>query len=243
MEWLKGKITDIKDETPSTKRFFFELPEIERFEYQPGQFVTLELPISDQKPRRMRSYSIASAPNGTNTFELVIVLLKGGAGTTYLFNEIKVGDEIPVKGPLGKFFMPKELNKDLFLICTGTGIAPFRSMINYIHRNHIAHKDIYMIAGCRFREDVLYFEELKKMQEEEAGFHYYPVFSRVPEEELETGMFHGYVHPIYEKLLEEKGTPEADFYLCGWKNMINEARTRLAEKGFSKADLHFELFG
>jgi ferredoxin-NADP reductase len=66
------------DETASTKRFFFQIPSMERFDFEPGQFVTLDLPIHEQKNKRWRSYSIASAPNGTNEFELVIVKMEGG---------------------------------------------------------------------------------------------------------------------------------------------------------------------
>ena len=78
LEWVEGLITKIVDETPNTKRFYFEIPTLEKFDFIPGQFVTLDLPIHEQKNKRWRSYSIASSPNGTNTFELVIVNLEGG---------------------------------------------------------------------------------------------------------------------------------------------------------------------
>jgi CDP-4-dehydro-6-deoxyglucose reductase len=80
--WQNGKVIRIEDETASTKRFWIELTESERFDFISGQFVTLELPIHEQQSKRARSYSIASAPNGTNVFELVIVLMEGGLGTT-----------------------------------------------------------------------------------------------------------------------------------------------------------------
>ncbi|MEY4739812.1 MAG: hypothetical protein RLZZ05_1196, partial [Bacteroidota bacterium] len=89
--WRTGKIIRIENETASTKKFWIEIPELERFDFVPGQFVTLDLPIHDQPNKRWRSYSIASAPDGTNVFELIIVLMEGGLGTTYLFNEAVVG--------------------------------------------------------------------------------------------------------------------------------------------------------
>ena len=149
LEWVEGVITKIENETPNTKRFYFEIPSLEKFDFIPGQFVTLDLPIHEQKNKRWRSYSIASAPNGTNTFELVIVHLEGGLGTTYLFNEVAVGSKITLRGPQGVFTLPKNFDNDVYFICTGTGIAPFRSMITYIHENKIAHNNIHLIFGCR----------------------------------------------------------------------------------------------
>jgi CDP-4-dehydro-6-deoxyglucose reductase len=91
--WQNGKVIRIEDETASTKRFWIELTETTRFDFISGQFVTLELPIHEQQSKRARSYSIASAPNGTNVFELVIVLMEGGLGTSYLFTHAVVGTE------------------------------------------------------------------------------------------------------------------------------------------------------
>src|SRR3954465_12789706 len=131
--WRTGKIIRIENETASTRRFWIEVPELEAFDFVPGQFVTLDLPIHEKPNKRWRSYSIASCPDGTNVYELVIVLLENGAGTTWLFNNAVVGTEIPFRGAQGVFTLDTEnLEKDLFLICTGTGIAPFRSMAQHI---------------------------------------------------------------------------------------------------------------
>ena len=129
--WRIGKVVKIEQQTYNTRRFFIQIPELSTFNYKPGQFVTLDLPIHEKPNKRLRSYSIASWPNGSNIFELCIVLLDGGAGTTYLFNEIKEGSEITLRGPVGVFTLHEEnYEKTLFLICTGTGIAPFRSKAN-----------------------------------------------------------------------------------------------------------------
>ncbi|RYZ79661.1 MAG: oxidoreductase, partial [Proteobacteria bacterium] len=89
--WRTGKVIRIENETSSTRRFWIEIPELPSFDFKPGQFVTLDLPIHEKPAKRWRSYSIASWPDGTNIFELVIVLLEGGLGTNYLFNEVSVG--------------------------------------------------------------------------------------------------------------------------------------------------------
>ncbi len=138
--WRTGKVIKIDDHTHNTKRFCIQVPELENFDFVPGQFVTLDLPIHEKPNKRWRSYSIASWPDGTNVFELLIVLADQGVGTTYLFNEVSVGSELTFRGAQGVFTLPEQLDKDIFLICTGTGIAPFRSMINYIQLHSIFYK-------------------------------------------------------------------------------------------------------
>jgi glycine betaine catabolism B len=235
--WRTCKITEIIQETPNTRRFFMEIPELEVFDFKPGQFVTLDLPIHEKPAKRWRSYSIASWPDGTNRFELVIVLLEGGAGTTYLFNETTVGSELTFRGAQGVFTMPETLDKDLLLICTGTGIAPFRSMAHHIKNHQIAHQDIYLLFGCRKQEDLLYYKELKELEAVLPGFHFMPTLSR---EEWD-GASNGYVHALYEKICAEK--QPAQFFLCGWKNMIDEAKKRIVEMGYDRKAIHQELYG
>src|SRR5690349_11521598 len=133
LPWQKGIIIRIEEHTHNTKRFWVQVPGIESFDFKPGQFVTLDLPIHEKINKRVRSYSISSWPDGTNVFELLVVLAEQGLGTHYLFNEVRVGSELVFRGAQGVFTLPEKLEKDIFLICTGTGIAPFRSMINHIH--------------------------------------------------------------------------------------------------------------
>ena len=237
--WRTGTVIKIEDASESTRRFWIQIPDLDVFDFKPGQFVTLDLPIHEKTNKRWRSYSIASAPDGTNIIELIIVLLEGGLGTTYLFNEIKVGSNITLRGPVGVFTLPESLDKDLYLICTGTGIAPFRSMATFIHQQKIAHKNIHLVFGCRKLSDQLYGAELKALESLENKFYYHPVFSR--EDAVPDGAHKGYVHSVYEQLLADKNPSQ--FYLCGWKNMIDEAKQRLLAAGYDKKDIHLEIYG
>jgi CDP-4-dehydro-6-deoxyglucose reductase len=237
--WRTGTVIKIEDASESTRRFWIQIPELDSFNFKPGQFVTLDLPIHEKTNKRWRSYSIASAPDGSNIIELVIVLLEGGLGTTYLFNEIKEGSAITLRGPVGVFTLPETLDKDLYLICTGTGIAPFRSMVHWIHQQKIAHKNIHLIFGCRKLTDQLYGSELKALEPLENNFYYHPVFSR--EDAVPNGAYSGYVHAVYEQLLAAKNPSQ--FYLCGWKNMIDEAKQRIMAAGYDKKDIHLEIYG
>jgi len=233
--WRTGKVVRIEKETYNTNRYWIEIPELEHFEFIPGQFVTLDLPIHEKPNKRWRSYSIASWPDGSNVFELVIVLVDGGLGSTYIFNEIKPGSELQIRGPQGVFTLHEEnLQKELFLVCTGTGIAPFRSMVHHLHRENIPHKGIYIIYGCRTQQDLLYYDELRSLELE--NFHYIPTLSR---EEWEGKR--GYVHAIYEEHC--CGRQDATFFLCGWKNMIDEAKERIQKMGYDRKAIHLELYG
>ncbi len=236
LAWQKGTVIRIEDVTPNTKSYWIEVRDISSFDFKPGQFVTLDLPIHDKPNKRTRSYSIASWPDGTNVFELLIVLAQGGLGTTYIFNEWKLGTEITFRGAQGVFTLPAKLEKDLFLVCTGTGIAPFRSMVNYISLHNIPFKNIHLIFGCRKKEDLLYYDELKELEKKLPNFHFHPTLSR----EHWDGRY-GYVHPIYEELCKDK--PDASFYLCGWRHMIDEAKKRIMAMGYENKSIHEELYG
>lgn len=236
MDWQTGCVVGIIDETHNTRRFFIETQKADPFVFIPGQFVTLDLPIHEKKSRRLRSYSIASAPDSTNVFELLIVLVEDGLGTNYLFRNVQVGDQLTFRGPAGVFILQQPIDHDLFLICTGTGIAPFRSMIHHIYNHRIPTRNIYLIYGTRTKQDLLYYNELVEFCGLLPQLHYHPVLSR----EAWEG-HRGYVHDVYRSLCA--GKPNAQFMLCGWKNMIDEARHTLQDLGYDKKQVHFELYG
>jgi ferredoxin-NADP reductase len=244
--WRTGKVIRMVDETYNTRRFWIQVPELERFDFKAGQFVTLDLPIHEKPNKRWRSYSIASWPDGSNVFELLIVLLEGGAGTTYIFNEIKEGSELTYRGAQGVFTLPDVIDKDLFFVCTGTGIAPFRSMANYIQLHNIPHQNLYLIFGCRTKKDLLYHEEMREMQQKLGNFNYMPTLSR------EGWDGHtGYVHSLYEEICKKnkeacedlQEVKPAKFYLCGWKAMIDDAKKKIVELGYDRKAIHQELYG
>lgn len=242
--WQTGIVIRIEQEASQTRRFWIQIPAADSFDFEPGQFVTLDLPIHEKLNKRIRSYSIASWPDGSNVIELVIVLLEGGAGTNYLFNEIKVGSELILRGPQGVFTLPEPIEKDLFFICTGTGIAPFRSMSHHILNRNIAHRDIFLIFGCRQFDDCLYRQELTDLAEQIPFFHYIPTFSREKADPFNPLFRTGYVHPIYEELCQDSGALRpANFFLCGWKNMIDEAKQRIQALGYDRRSIHQELYG
>lgn len=238
-EWQRSRLIRVEPSAPATKRFWFELTGADRFDFTPGQFVTFDLPIGEKPKDRWRSYSIASAPNGTNIFELVIVLVPEGGGTNYLFNRMTVGSEVELTGPKGKFVLPQEIDQELCFICTGTGIAPFRSMLLDLARHPRPTKNIHLIFGTRTLDDVLYYDDMQELSRNLPQLNYQITLSRTTPDNW-TG-HRGYVHAVYEQIFADKRP--AQFYICGWKNMIDEARVRLAAMGYDRKQIHFELYG
>ena len=236
-QWQTGTVKRIEQTAPNTRRYWIEMETPGAFVFKPGQFVTLDLPIHEQRNKRWRSYSIASMPDDSNVIELVIVYVADGVGSRYIFEHIKEGDTFTMRGPQGVFVLPEDLmEKDYYFICTGTGIAPFRSMLHYINYHNIPHKQINLLFGTRTRQDLLYADEMRELERMLPAFTYRPVLSR---EEWNGDT--GYVHAIYEKLTVDKHP--SSFMLCGWKAMIDEAKERILKIGYDKKDIHLEIYG
>ena len=232
-------IKHIIKETKNVWRFIFEAPLYEELKYAPGQLVNLFLKEDSEAIPHVRSYSIASYPDGSNTFELIITDQPGGKMSDFLFRNAKEGTEIGYKGPMGVFTLPEKIDRELFFICTGSGISPFRSMVNFILKNNIESENINLVFGCRTKEDLLYYDELKDLAEKYDKFNFYPCLSR----ESKYGFHHGYVHDVYLPLMETSKTRPL-FYLCGWRDMIDEARMHLGDRDFEmRKDIKVEIFG
>jgi ferredoxin-NADP reductase len=234
-QFFNCTVVEVIDESDVVKRYVIRFPEEISFSFKAGQFVMLDLPIASKITNR--AYSIASAPDSSNTFELAIVINPDGIGTPYIFKNLKVGSIVRCTKALGKFGLPETIETDLCFVCTGTGIAPLRSMTHHIFKNNIPHKNIFLIFGNRWTKDILYRKEMEKFAEEHDEFKFIPVLSR--DNPGWTGST-GYVHPVYEKLFSDKRP--ALFYVCGWPDMIKEARQRIEAMGYDRKQIKFELY-
>jgi len=232
-------LIDIIKETNKNWRFIFESPLYDTLNYKSGQLVQL-VAKPGEKDQIVRNYSIASWKDGTNKFELIITYLNHGMMSEYLFKDVSIGDEFLYKGPMGIFTLPDNLmDRDIYLVSTGSGISPFRSMINYIYENKIPFKSIKLFFGTRTESDLLYRDELEKIQKELPNFEYIPTLSQ----ESKEGFREGHVHEHYLKLIDES-SEKPWVYFCGWDRMISEGRFHLDERGFEMTkDIRVEIFG
>ncbi len=239
--WFDSRISRIENAAPDVRRFWLRLDDGQPdFGFRAGQFCTFDLPIHERRTKRWRSYSIASAPQngGGRELEFCISKMEGGAGSEWLFEQ-KTGTAIRFKGPDGAFVLPEKIEKDLVFVATGTGVAPFRSMILDLKNRKIEHRKLHLIFGTRREAGILYREEFEKLAAEDPHFSFDVALSREPN----WAGFRGHVHQIY---LEKYAEPRSDvqFLLCGWSPMIDEAvENLLIKKGFDRAQIHFELYG
>ena len=240
VKWYTAVITALIDESPFVRRFILKLDEADAITFLPGQFITIDLPISDKRLKRWRSYSIANTSNGNNEIELCIVRKYDGEGTSFLFEKAVVGTQLTFKGPDGGFTLPAHFEeKNLVMICTGTGIAPFRSMLLHIRENHLPFRHIHLIFGVRHVSDLLYHEEFVQMAEQFPHFKYDAVLSRSEDWQG----YKGYVHQVYMKDYALP-LPDTIFMLCGWTQMIDLAVENLIiNLGYQRNQILYELYG
>ena len=111
-------------------------------------------------------------------------------------------------------------------------------MLQHIEKNKIKHLNIFIIFGTRSKKDILYYDEMIKLSSKQ-NIIYVPTLSR----EKWSGN-NGYVHSIYEKILnDEQGLINPLFYLCGWRDMIKEARSKLKNLGIDSKSIKLEIYG
>jgi ferredoxin-NADP reductase len=133
-------------------------------------------------------------------------------------------------GPLGKFTLPEPLQRDPVFIATGSGIAPFRSMIGDLFANNTT-RNVYLIFGNRYDNDIIYQNEWEKLAKDKPNFKHYLTLSRP---DKWTGP-KGYVQDGIEKFVPKPA--EKDFFICGLNNMITDVQNKLLSLGVPKEQL------
>ena len=205
------------------------------FDFEAGQFVNAMAP-SNEDPQKIikRPYSIASPPYEKGYFDLVWKRVEGGFMTNY-FWKLKEGDQLQIQGPLGRFNLKKPLPAHLIYVATGTGIAPFRSMILQLFKDG-TDRHIWLIFGNRYESDILYHDEWEDLAKKHSNFHYLPTVSRPVNWKGEKE----YVQKVLAKSI--RSTENSHVYICGLTNMINEVQSTALQMGFQKDQVFFEKY-
>ncbi len=215
---------------PDVFHYEFSLPEALNF--KPGQFMTLK--VKDELPPVTRSYSIASAPNGSGEFALCIKLIPGGRGSEYL-RKATIGAELEFMGPFGHFVL-EDSPKDIVMVATGTGLAPFMGMLPVLFQQNFAGK-IHLLFGVRHEEELFYQDELAAWAATHPNFTFVSTLSR-PSETWKGAT--GRVTEQFQSLpLDLQNTL---IYICGNGQMVKDIRTLALEKGLDKKAIHLEQF-
>ena len=187
-----------------------------------GQFVSFEIERTGRLPAT-RAYSIASAPNDPHEIDLVLNRVPGGPGSEYLCG-LGEGDRTSFSGPVGSFVL-RDSPRDLLFVATGTGIAPFRSMLRSL-ADASSHRPVTLFWGLRSERDLYYQEELLCLRERLPRFSFITTLSQP------TGEWRGAVGRV-SPLVETHVTSVANLevFLCGNGGMIRDVREILRRKG------------
>jgi ferredoxin-NADP reductase len=228
---MQAKLIESTELAPEVRHFVFEVPEVEKFSFVPGQFVSMNQVVNEKKITR--AYSIASAPSETNRFELCLNLVHEGLLSPQLF-EMKPGDTIEIRPPLGMFVL-RNPSREAILIATGTGIAPFRSILKA--RLNETSQPFTLVFGVRHESHLMYREEFEEMARKHPHFRFLPTLSRP------TGSWNGRSGHVQAHLKEAIGERrDMDVFLCGLKLMVDDVRNILKEMGFDRKQILFEKY-
>lgn len=219
-----------------TKHLEFEIESRDRFGFVPGQWLSFKTVRPDGE-ELTRAYSIASSPDGGSGFALCLNRVQDGFMSNYLC-DMTPGQEISCQGPFGNFILRPPM-RDTLLIATGTGIAPFRSMLHWLLADAERHggRQIWLLFGSRTEKDVYYHGEFFDLARQHPNFHYLPTLSRGSPQ---WSGLRGYVQEHVPSIAGSRTDMHA--YICGLKKMITANRELLKSLGWDRKSIIYEAY-
>jgi ferredoxin-NADP reductase len=234
---LRLKVSEIIDETPSTRtlRMVSESGYLPPF--QAGQYVNLFVEINGV--RTSRPYSIASAPSQRAYYDLTVKAVPDGFVSLHLLNDMKVGDRVESTGPMGSFIHnPLSHSKEVVYLAGGSGITPMMSMIREVTDRGLERR-MHLFYGSRNPQDIIFREELERLSARHLNLKVDFVISE-PEADYQglTGFIDG-------KLLKERAGDlgRKTFFLCGPEAMYKFCKKELEGLGLRRKQIRIEVFG
>lgn len=241
--WSKGEIglrvADIIDESSDTKTFRLVGQEDTLFSYKPGQFVTVTLDIDGKKVKR--SYSMSSSPSRPHTMELTVKRVPGGLVSNWMADNVRLGDEITVRGPAGKFSCFNYPSRKMLCLAGGSGITPIMSMLRWIV-DTTADVDVVLLYSGRSPADFIFRKELETISARHSGLR---VVFTVTAKWNGTESWTGLTGRISKNMISLVAPDLLDrhVFLCGPKPFSEAISGELKELDYPIANLHKESFG
>src|SRR5439155_13442262 len=219
-----------------TKHLEFEMPAISRFGFVPGQWLSFQQ-VKPDGEELTRAYSISSPPGDDARFALCLNRVQDGFMSNFLC-DMKERDEISCKGPFGDFILRPPM-RDTIFIATGTGIAPFRSMLHWLVADSTRHEDrqLWLLFGNRTEQDIYYHQEFLGLAEAHKNFHYMPTLSRGAGD---WQGLRGYVQEHVPGIVA--GRTDMHAYICGLDKMIRANRDLLKSLGWDRKSIRYEKY-
>ena len=224
---------EVVDETPRTRTIVLDVPDWPG--HRAGQHLDVRLTAEDGY-RAEREYSIASAPG--EPVAITVERLEDGEVSPYLADELRVGDELELRGPIGGYFVwDTEDGGPLLLVAGGSGIVPLRAMLRH-HRRTESQVPVRLLYSSRSLGEVIYRTELDKPASGVEVFH-----TLTREQPLD---WKGYARRVDAELLAEVAWP-ADrdplTFVCGPTSFVETVAGRLVDLGYQPERVKTERFG
>ena len=235
--WKLADVVELRPQTARVASLFLDVPDWPG--HAAGQHVDVRLTAEDGY-QAQRSYSIASAP-GARSVELTVERLEDGEVSPYLVGELRVGDRLEVRGPIGGFFVWRpDGERPLLLVAGGSGVVPLMAMAR--HRGSTQAKPpATLLYSSRTFEDLIFREELETLGAGGDGLtvHHTLTRSRPPG-------WNGYARRIDRVMLEEVAWPAAnrpEVFICGPTPLVETAAALLVDIGYEPGWIKTERFG
>jgi ferredoxin-NADP reductase len=236
LTWQFGTVVDVVAETARTRSISLDLADWPG--HRAGQHVDVRLTAEDGY-QAQRSYSIGSAPED-NELVLTVEEIADGEVSPYLVDELRVGDSLELRGPIGGYFVwEASFGGPLLLLAGGSGVVPLRAMV----RHHLASDSdapLRLLYSARTLEDVIYRDELMSVPPDSEIDIRFTLTRAQP-----TG-WQGYAGRVDRELLEELAWPPSEkplVYICGPNGFVEAAASALVALGHEPSRVKTERFG
>jgi len=224
-------VLSMDDLTPHTRQLVL-LPTVQRIAFQPGQWVSLKLPVGATPPLN-RAYSMAAPGTPSGELTLIFDRVPGGMGSNYLYT-LKPGDTMHLSGPYGNFTLPQQLDRELLLIARYTGLVPIRCMLKQLYAQPQTHTTL-LIAVAPSEDEFLFHQELLSLAATYSRFRYLSLAA--PEGEQQgVDLARSMLRPLIE------GTPKVIPMLCGTKGFVRPLRAYFVEAGYDRKEVKTETY-
>jgi ferredoxin-NADP reductase len=236
LTWHTAKVLETLEETSRVRTLVLGCPSWPG--HLAGQHVDVRLTAEDGY-QAQRSYSLASAPED-HRLALTVERLEEGEVSRYLVDELRPGDDLELRGPIGGYFVwEAALGGPLLLIAGGSGIVPFRSMLRHRIAAH-SSVPLRLLYSARSLSYVIYKEELARAAHEPGLMVHLTLTREWPKE------WQGYRRRIDMDLVREISWPPAErplVYVCGPTAFVEAAATALVQLGHEPGLIRTERFG
>jgi ferredoxin-NADP reductase len=233
LSWQIATVADVVDETPRVRTLALDVPEWDG--HDAGQHLDVRL-TADDGYRAERSYSIASAPG--EPVAITVERLADGEVSPYLTEELRAGDEVELRGPIGGYFIWRPPDGGpLLLVAGGSGVVPLRAILRH-RRLSGSDVPVRLLYSSRSLEDEIYRAEL---DEPDAGVEVVRTLTR----EQPAG-WQGYARRVDEALIREVAWPPDRSplaFVCGPTSFVETVATGLVENGYPPHRVKTERFG